>query len=177
MEQIGATLDVTNAYFENMSKEIGSILDLTNSPIGNDIAKLRSARLIDARGMQIAHAEINTEFGIEIVYEALVPGKIVIPNIHLFRDGVCAFMTWPTLLPDMRAGFYTATAWLAPHLLNEGQYIVNFGLSSWDPIEVHSDVRDRFSFNVIEDISDKSRHGFVQKLPGAVRPRLEWSFK
>ena len=72
-------------------------------------------------------------------------------------------------------GLHTAIAWIPPYLMNEGQYIVHFGLSSWDPVEVHSDVRDRFMFNVIEDISDEARHGFVQKLPGAVRPKLDWS--
>lgn len=173
----GPTTEVTKAYFENSREAIGSTLNLTEDPIGNDVARLLSARLVNPAGEQIAHTQIEHGFGIEIVYEVNMPGKAIVPNIHLFRDGTCAFMTWPTILPNSLPGLCKATAWVPPYLLNEGQYIVNFALSTWDPVQAHSDVRDRFSFNVIEDISDSSRHGFIQILPGAVRPKLEWLFE
>jgi lipopolysaccharide transport system ATP-binding protein len=28
---------------------------------------------------------------------------------------------------------------------------------------------------VIEDLHDEARHGYVHKVPGAVRPQLNWS--
>lgn len=172
---IGPTSDITKAYFETGLEALGPSLDLSSNPIGNDVSRLHSAKLINSAGSQISHAHIDCRFGIKIVYEIGVSGKTIVPNIHFFRDGTCAFMTWPRSLPTSQMGLHTAIAWIPPYLMNEGQYIVHFGLSSWDPVEVHSDVRDRFMFNVIEDISDEARHGFVQKLPGAVRPKLDWS--
>jgi hypothetical protein len=46
-----------------------------------------------------------------------------------------------------------------------------------NPVCAHFHLQDRFSFNVIEDIHSSSRQGYVQAIPGVIRPRLAWDIE
>jgi len=175
VKQIGPTAEVTNAYFDTSQGACGSQLDFTNNPQGDEIAALLTARLIDRAGNQISHAQIDAEFGIEITYEVKNVNQPVIPNLHFFQAGTCAFVTSPAVLTEQRPGFYKAIAWLPARLLNEGNYSINIAGSTMNPPRAHFHLQDSFSFQVIEDIHDPIRHGYTQKTPGAVRPLLDWT--
>jgi lipopolysaccharide transport system ATP-binding protein len=175
VKQIGPTADVTNAYFEISQGADGSQLDFTNNPQGDDIATLLAARLIDREGSQIGHAQIDAEFGIEMTYEVKNVDQPVIPNLHFFQAGTCAFVTSPAALPEVGPGLWKAIAWIPPRLLNEGNYTINIAGSTMNPPQPHFHLQDSFSFQVIEDIHDPSRQGYAQKIPGVVRPLLSWT--
>jgi lipopolysaccharide transport system ATP-binding protein len=175
VKQIGPTAEVTNAYFDTSQGACGSQLDFTNNPQGDEIAALLTARLIDRAGDQISHAQIDAEFGVEITYEIKNVNQPVIPNLHFFQAGTCAFVTSPAVLPEQMPGFYKAVAWLPARLLNEGNYSINIAGSTMNPPQAHFHLQDSFSFQVIEDIHDQSRQGYAQKIPGAVRPLLDWT--
>ena len=175
VKQIGPTTEVTNAYFDTSQGTCGSQLDFTDNPQGDDIAVLLTARLIDRTGKQISHARIDTEFGIEMTYEIKNIDQPVIPNFHFFQAGMCAFVTSPAALPEPKPGVHKAIAWLPPRLLNEGNYSINIACSTMNPPQAHFHLQDSFNFQVIEDIHDPSRQGYSQKIPGAVRPLLDWT--
>lgn len=175
VKQIGPTAEVTSAYYASSQAASGPHLDLSANPLGDEIARLISAQLIDREGNHISHANLGEPFGIQMTYELLDSRRPVIPNLHLFTAGNCAFVTSPAIMPPLQVGRHTAIAWLPPHLLNEGHYSVNIAASTMIPKRVHFHEQDHFSFQVIEDINGPSRQGYVQKIPGAVRPRLDWN--
>ena len=175
VKQIGPTSEVTNAYFDASQGTSGSELDFRDNPQGDNIAALLSARLIDRSGNPISHARIDAEFGIELAYEVRNTNQPIIPNLHFYQSGTCAFITSPNVLPEQRPGIYKAIAWLPARLLNEGNYNVNIAASTMNPVKAHFHLQDLFSFQVIEDIHDSARQGYAQKIPGAVRPALDWT--
>lgn len=175
VKQIGPTADVTNAYFDTSQGACGSELDYMDNPQGDEIAALLTARLIDRSGNPISHARIDTEFGIEMTYEVKNTDQPLIPNFHFFQAGTCAFVTSPAALPEIKTGFHKAIAWIPPRLLNEGIYSVNIAGSTMNPVKVHFHLQDSFSFQVVENVHDPIRHGYVHKVPGAVRPTLDWT--
>jgi lipopolysaccharide transport system ATP-binding protein len=175
VKQIGPTAEVTNAYFDTSQGTSGSELNFTDNPQGDDIAALLTARLIDRLGNPISHVKIDAEFGIELTYDVRNTNQPIIPNLHFFQAGTCAFVTSPNILPEQRTGFCKAIAWLPARLLNEGNYNVNIAASTMNPVTVHFHLQDLFSFQVIEDIHDSARQGYAQKIPGAVRPVLDWT--
>lgn len=175
VKQIGLTADVTNTYFEATQGRSGCQLDFTTNPQGDDITALLSVRLINREQDPISHVKIDTDCGIEMLYEVKDISQPIIPNLHFFQAGTCAFITSPTVATVSKPGFYKATAWIPPHLLNEGSYSVNIAGSTMNPVQVHFHVQDAFSFQVIEDMNAPSRHGYNQKVPGVLRPQLDWS--
>jgi len=174
IKQIGPTSEITAAYFNSNQDGSGPLLDLHASPLGDEVAQLYGARLIDDGGQTISHGRLDETFGVEITYEIGSFHQPVIPNLHFYSSGTCAFVTSPTAMPLLKPGVHRAVAWLPPGLLNAGQYTVNIAASSIDPVCVHFHLMDRFSFSVIEDLNDESRQGYVHSVPGLVRPRLQW---
>jgi lipopolysaccharide transport system ATP-binding protein len=173
---IGPTAEVTNAYFDTTTQgKQGVQLDFTANPRGDEIAVLLKTRLIDREGRQISHVRIDVAFGIEMTYMIKNTEQPVVPNLHFFHAGTCAFVTSPSFPSAQRPGTYTAIAWIPPRLLNEGHYNVNIAASTMNPPQAHFHLQDSFGFQVIEDIHDLSRQGYAQQIPGVVRPRLDWS--
>jgi lipopolysaccharide transport system ATP-binding protein len=175
---IGPTEEVTSTYFASSEQAAGSSLDLSSDPPGDEHCRLLGARLVDRSGNTLSFAYIDREIGIEMSYELgpLTVGP-VIPNFHFFITGQCAFVTSPDLLPSLAPGRHHATVWLPARLLNEGTYSVNFAATTLSPFCVHFHEQDKFCFQVIEDLHDEARHGWLHKVPGVVRPRLDWSLK
>jgi lipopolysaccharide transport system ATP-binding protein len=174
VKQIGPTAEVTAAYFNSNQDDSGPQLDLRNAPLGDDVALLHGASLVNGAGEAISHARLDTVFGIEITYELRRFDQPVIPNLHFFSAGTCAFVTSPITIPQLQPGLHKAVVWIPTGLLNAGSYDINIAASSMTPVRVHFHVMDRFSFSVLEDLNDPARHNYVQAVPGIVRPRLRW---
>jgi lipopolysaccharide transport system ATP-binding protein len=172
---IGPTERVTESYFAASNDETGTQLDFASDPPGDDQARLLSARLVNQSGEILSYVRIDEEFGVEMTYEVSDVAKPIVPNLHFFHAGQCAFVTSPDSMEVRGSGVHRATAWIPARFLNEGSYTVNLAATTIVPQCVHFHVMDRFSFQVIEDIHDSARHGYVHSVPGAVRPRLAWS--
>lgn len=176
--QIGPTESVTASYFASSEETAGSLLDLTADPPGDRFCRMVGARMVDRSGETVSYAHIDREVGIEMTYELLEPSTgPVIPNFHFFTAGQCAFITSPLPQPPASSGRHQATVWLPARFLNEGTYSVNFAATTPIPQCCHFHVQDQFCFEVIEDLHDEARHGAVHKVPGAVRPQLNWSMR
>ncbi|MCP9834414.1 ABC transporter ATP-binding protein [Cyanobium sp. Aljojuca 7A6] len=176
--QIGPTESVTASYFASSEETAGSLLDLTADPLGDQVCRMLGARMVDRSGERLSYAHIEREFGIEMTYELMQPSTgPVIPNFHFFTAGQCAFITSPLHQPPASPGRHHATVWLPSRFLNEGTYSVNFAATTPIPQCCHFHVQDQFCFDVIEDLNDEARHGAVHKVPGAVRPQLNWSLR
>jgi lipopolysaccharide transport system ATP-binding protein len=175
---IGPTDSVTASYFASSEESSASALDLSADPTGDSHCRMLAARMVNRSGESLTYAHIDREFGLEMTYELLEPSTgPVIPNFHFFTGGQCAFVTSPSQASPVESGCHRATVWLPKRLLNEGTYSVNFAATTVNPQSIHFHVQDQFCFQVIEDLHDDARQGAVNKVPGAVRPRLDWTME
>ncbi len=151
--------------------------DLDGAP-GNDVARLRSLRVVDADGEVADAVDIRRPVGIEIVF-TLLRRETVFPKLKVLDDrGDTAFNaldTDPSWLEPSEPGSYCATAWMPGNLLNEGLYTVHCSIcSSAVPrplMHANSDV----AFHVYDPAEgDSSRGVYTGQWQGPVRPLLEW---
>ncbi len=147
---------------------------------GNETARLLSVRICDANGKTSSSLDIRKNIGVEMTYEVLESGKILVPNLHFYNDqGVCIFVAhdwnsgWRNR--ERERGTYTTTAWIPGNFLAEGAVFVTAALSTYKPLIVHFVVRDAVVFHVADSLEgDSARGDYAGVLPGIVRPMLDW---
>lgn len=154
--------------------------DILTAP-GNDIVRLLAVRARTAEGKVSEAFDIRRPIKIEMEYEVLRPGHILVPNLHFFNEeGICLFASID-LDPSWRKrprpkGPYSSTAWIPGNYLSEGSLIVRAAISSLNPVLVHADVPEAISFQVVDSLDgDSARGEYAGPMPGLVRPMLRWT--
>lgn len=154
--------------------------DLRDAP-GNEIVRLRGIRVRTEDGQICESIDIRTTVGIEMEFEVIQPGHVLVPNYHFVnQDGVLVFIAneqdeqWRR--KPRPAGRYVSTAWLPGNLLAEGALIVGAAVSSMEPLKIHFFERDVVAFQVIDTMDgDSARGDYAGPMPGIVRPMLNWT--
>jgi lipopolysaccharide transport system ATP-binding protein len=148
---------------------------------GDDIVRLCSVRVKNGVGCVREAIDIRHTIGIEMEFEVLKPGHVLVPNYHFFNDeGVYLFVTIDQD-PEWRrktrpTGRFVSTAWIPGNFFAEGILAVGVAISTFDPLAVHFYERDAVSFHVIDTIDgDSARGDYGAALPGVVRPLLNWN--
>ncbi len=179
----GRSDEVVNEYLHD-SVQTGAEKhwDASDSP-GNAIVRLHSLRVIDSNSHLNSAADIRGPVGVEMTYEVLERGKVLIPNLHFYNENsVCIFVShdWNGGWRDRprEKGMYKSTVWIPGNYLAEGTVYVTAAISTYKPFEVHFVVKDAVRFNIIDDVSgDTARGDYAGILPGIVRPMLDWKTK
>jgi lipopolysaccharide transport system ATP-binding protein len=177
----GPSHDVVSAY---MSSGLGTTAerawsDPANAP-GNDIVRLRAVRVITADGHITQASDIRHRVGIEMEFEVLHGGHILVPNHHFYNEeGILAFIATehdPVWRRKPRpAGRYASTVWIPGNLLSEGTLFVGAAISTMDPVVVHFFERDAVAFQIIDSLDgDAARGDYAGPMPGVIRPLLQW---
>jgi len=151
-----------------------------NGRPGNDIVRLRGIRVRDQQGTIAEKIDIRTPVAIEMEFDVLKAGHVLIPNLHFHNEeGVNVFivsdqdLTWRRQ-PRLE-GRYKSIAWIPGNLLAEGSLIVSAAISTMDPVRVHFYERDVVAFQIVDSLDGNSARGdFAGPMPGIVRPLLEW---
>ncbi len=178
----GPSSQVVGAY---LSSGLGTTAarawpDLSAAP-GNDIVRLRAVRVCGDDGLSRDALDIRKPVGIEMEYEVLQSGYVLVPNYHFYNEeGVYSFVvreTDPAWAGRARPiGRYASTAWIPGNLLSEGTLFVGAAISTMAPVVVHFYERDAVAFQIIDSMDgDSARGEFAGPMPGVVRPLLEWS--
>ncbi|WP_298228144.1 polysaccharide ABC transporter ATP-binding protein [Gryllotalpicola sp.] len=147
---------------------------------GNDVVRLRGVRVQTRRGPVTDSAGIAEEVGVEIEYEVLAPGHILVPNLHFFNEqGTYAFVVHdsdPAWCRRPRpVGRFFSTAWIPANYLAEGTLIVGAAISTHSPLVIHVYERDAVAFNVADSFDGTTARGdYVGYMPGVVRPLVPW---
>jgi lipopolysaccharide transport system ATP-binding protein len=148
---------------------------------GDGVARLRAVRVLDKSGVRRDAIDIRKPVGIELEYEVLVSGHVLVPGFHCYTDeGTCAFISADTGAEAQNApkstGIYRSVGWMPGNFLSEGTYIIHVVLSTMDPANVNFYERDAVAFQVIDSMDgDSSRGRYAGPMPGIVRPMLEWT--
>jgi len=178
----GSAPDVVAHYLqmESGSASVREWPDPTTAP-GDDLARLRSVRVVGEERRSLDAADIRRPVGIEIRFEVLRHGEPVFPKIKLLdSQGDVAFNALDTRDrwdEPTQPGEYVATAWIPGNLLSEGLYTVDVNICSLGGPKFvpHAIASDAVSFNVQDPVEgDSARGRYAGALRGAVRPLLEW---
>jgi lipopolysaccharide transport system ATP-binding protein len=151
----------------------------TNRP-GDDVARLHSVRVCNGEGTSIGYVDIRRPIGVQMEFEILKSGHVVVPNYRFFNEsGVCLFVSAERDTPWQHqcrpVGRHLSTAWIPGNFLAEGTLIIDAALTTPDPLVVHVFERDVLAFQVIDSLNGGSARGeFGGTLPGVVRPILQW---
>jgi lipopolysaccharide transport system ATP-binding protein len=153
--------------------------DLAKAP-GNDIVRLCSVRVRSPEGHTIESLDIRRPVGVEMVYQVLKSGSVLVPNFHFYNgEGVCVFIAQdndPFWRRKPRpVGRYVSTAWIPGNYLAEGTLIVGAAVSTHNPVIVHCFERDAVAFQVVDSFDgDSARGDYRGPMAGIVRPILKW---
>jgi lipopolysaccharide transport system ATP-binding protein len=154
--------------------------DLSKAP-GSSVVRLRAVRVRTEDGQITEAIDIRQPVGIEMEFEVLKPGHVLVPNYHFFNEeGVYVFVASDVDSVWRRrrrpAGHFVSTAWIPGNFLSEGSMIVGTAISTMDPVIVHFYERDAVAFQVIDSLDgDSARGDYAGPMPGVVRPLLRWT--
>ena len=147
---------------------------------GNDIARLCSVRVRSEDGKVVDVIDIRRPIQIEMEYEVLKAGHILVPNFHFYTEtGACIFVASdhdPQWMRGRRpVGRYVSSMWVPGNFLADGRVVVGAALSTMEPVVVHFDQRSAVVFDVIDSFDgDSARGDYRGPIPGFVRPLLKW---
>ena len=149
---------------------------------GNEVVRLRSARVRTVEGQTTDTFDIRRPVGIEIEYDVLESGHVLIPNYHVRNsDGLQVFSV-QDVASEWRhrprpAGRYTSTAWIPGNFLAAGILSVDVGVSTHVPlVMVHAMADGAVAFDVVDHFGgDAVRGDYRGEYPGVVRPMVDWT--
>ncbi|HEX8423403.1 MAG TPA: ABC transporter ATP-binding protein [Pyrinomonadaceae bacterium] len=156
--------------------------DRSKAP-GNEVARLRRVRVHDAEGRTTDAIDIRQPVGLEMEFEVLQGGYVLVPNFGLYNEeGVLLFIAIdsdPAWRDKARTvGRHTSTAWVPGNFFAEGSLTVNAAVSTFEPVFVHAGETEAVAFQVVDSMDgDSARGGFAGVLPGVIRPLLRWENK
>jgi lipopolysaccharide transport system ATP-binding protein len=149
---------------------------------GNEALRLRSARVRTRDGETASGLDIREAVGIEVTYDVLEAGHVMIPNYHFVnQDGLHLFSIQDVESEWRRrprpVGQYTSTAWIPGNFLAAGPVSVDIAVSSHVPlVRVHALVQAALEFEVIDRFDgDGVRGDYMGEYPGVIRPMVDWT--
>ena len=154
--------------------------DLSKAP-GNDVVRLRAVRVRTEDGVIAEALDIRRPFGIDIEYQVLKSGYVLVPSLRFFNeDGVHLFTTFDAdpawRLRPRPTGHYVSTAWIPGNLLAEGTLLVGALVNTFDPPIVHVHEPEAVAFQVIDSLEgDAARGDYAGRMRGVMRPLLQWA--
>lgn len=153
--------------------------DASQAP-GGEIVRLRAMRVKNEDGQVTDVIDIRKPVGIEMEYEVLKSGYVLLPHYYFFNgEGIKAFTSMDND-PNWRkrhrpAGRYVSTAWIPGNLLSEGTMYVEPVILTLEPLIKQAYAKNAVAFQVVDNHDgDSARADWVGKLSGVIRPMLKW---
>ena len=177
----GQTHDVTGAYMgEGWQTTPERTWHNRESAPGDGTVRLRNVRVLSQDGKTTGTFDVRWPVGIEIDFEVVEAGHVVVPNAHFTNDqAIPLFVSLDSdpqwfRLPRPR-GRFTSTVWIPANYLSEGGILVSVALTTLDPWRIHCHESDVVAFQVVDEMTGDSVRGDYQgNLPGVIRPSLTW---
>lgn len=148
---------------------------------GDTIARLRAARVLNARGEVSETIDIAQPMFIEIEYEFLGGNVDCVAAFHVVNEmGVTLFASGDFANPRWKAtprtpGVVRSTCQIPAHFFAEGRMAVLVAVCSYNPDVVHALESDALAFVVVDQTEGTGVRGHaVSTWPGVVRPMLQW---
>ena len=180
----GPTSDVVRRYLEAGSGKTSERIWATpDEAPGDDVAKLKSIRIIAKRGDTADEIDVREPIDVEVEYWSKDPGNLhPSTNVHFYNDdGVCLFINndWNNKVfwarEPGRNVIVRSTCHIPANFLAEGRVIVTAAVSTFNPLIAHAVEYDAVAFQMVDrSDGDGVRGVYANEWPGVVRPMLEW---
>lgn len=179
----GPTHEVVRAYLEtDMGRTSCRSWEPSTAP-GDDVARLRSVRVVTERGDPGNEIDIRESIQIETVYSSAEPGSFrPMVILHFYNDeGTCLFVANDSVNRQWRRtprtrGIVRSAVRIPGNFLAEGRVTVTAEVTSNDSAIVHAREVDAIAFQVVDRSDGDGARGEYSRLwPGAVRPMLDWT--
>ena len=173
---------VASTYSNSVANVTGvrEWLDPTKAPRG-DVTRLRAVRVRTDDGRITDSVDIRQPIGIEMEFEVLKPGYVLMPALHFYNEEGIRVFPSHDVDPAWRKrprpkGCYRSTVWIPGNFLSEGVLSVTASIDALNPLN-HQFYEDNIlSFHVLDSCDGESARGdWGGALEGAVRPLLKWS--
>jgi len=152
--------------------------ELETAP-GSEICRIRRIRTTNMAGNDIVAADVSERFIVEIVFDVMVGGYLLVPNFHFFNEeGQCLFVA-QDLEPAWRGkprpvGRYCCRLFIPENLMTEGRLSIGGAVTSFAPFCVHGYAQDAIGIMIEDACSPQGARGdYIGQLPGVVRPLFE----
>jgi lipopolysaccharide transport system ATP-binding protein len=152
--------------------------DLSHAP-GSEICRIRRICAKDEEGKDINTVNVSAQFVIEMVFDVLVGGHVLVPNLHFFNEQGLYLFIAQDLDPVWRAkarpaGRFYCRFIIPGNFLTEGRLSIGGAVTSFNPFFVHGYARDAIGI-VTEESSNplNARGDYLGSIPGVVRPLLK----
>ncbi|MDA8090757.1 MAG: polysaccharide ABC transporter ATP-binding protein [Nitrospiraceae bacterium] len=155
-------------------------LDMSEAP-GGDIVRLRAIRVITEDGQVSGTFDIGKTVGVELEYQVLKGGHILLPVLHFYNDEDILAFESNDIDPAWRrkqrpAGLWKSTVWIPGNFMSEGTIFITPAMVTLDPVNGQFHERKVVSFRVIENRKlDSARGDWPGKIASVVRPMLKWT--
>jgi len=180
----GTPHDIVSTY---MTSDIGvqparEWRDQADAP-GLDVARLRAIRFVSRSGNAIGHTDIRENFGIQMEYDVLTGGHILLPHLYIYDDeGLLLFGTldqdpewWRRPRPE---GRYTSTVWIPGNYLQAGMIFVSCAVLSRSNDKSQFYEKQIIGLSILDNMGEGTARGdWGGQMLGAVRPALNWETK
>jgi lipopolysaccharide transport system ATP-binding protein len=143
--------------------------------------RLRAVRVRNESGEVSDAIDIRQAIGIEVEYEVLQSGHVLLPNCRFFNEeGTLAFTSADCSAEWRRSpkqvGTYTSVLRVPGNFLAEGSLSVSVAINTMDPLIFHAFEENAVAFQVIDSMDGNTARGdYAGPMPGVVRPLLDWS--
>jgi lipopolysaccharide transport system ATP-binding protein len=177
----GPSNDVISSYlFSGSGIEASREWPEPESAPGGRFVRLRAVRVRTEDGLVTATVDIRKPVSLEMEYEVLEVGKVLLPHFVLKNEkGDHVFVTvdqdnnWRR--QPRPKGRYLSTAMIPGNLLAEGVLRVDCNLFTLNPDVLQFNARNAVSFHVVDSMAgDSARGDWAKNMPGVVRPLLKW---
>lgn len=169
----GQARKVTSSYLQNWIPSSTEVTyeDKASAP-GNDMLRLRHARIRPVRESAMGQITVRTPFVVEFEYWKMIDQGTLELGVKVFDEhGTLLFCTWWPGDRPVPAGLLRSWFVVPGDLLNTGTHRIHLE-AYLGPMEVIS-LDDLLVFEVHD--TDDLRHMYHEDWPGAVRPNLEWT--
>jgi lipopolysaccharide transport system ATP-binding protein len=180
----GDASDVVRTYLESgLGTSAAREWSVEEAP-GDDVARLRSVRVIDGDGGVSDQIDIAQPVKIEVTYWSYSSARQLGPTVtlkFLNEEGVVLFASTDMVRQDWyeserRPGIVRTVCTIPGHFLAEGQITVEVILASIRPRATHWIEPDVVAFNISDSTKGEGVRGPITfDWPGVVRPMLDWN--
>jgi lipopolysaccharide transport system ATP-binding protein len=155
--------------------------DSSTAP-GDAVVRLRRVRVCTEDGKTVAAVDIRRPVGIEITYDVLTPGYILVPHVKFFNEARVHLFDVLELNPEWRrkprpARRFVSTAWIPGNFFSEGSLILSVGINTHIPVgAIHVEQSDVVAFTVVDSLTgDTARGDYTGPWSGLMRPIVNWT--
>lgn len=175
----GRTFDVVMSYYTSgvSSPSYFEYSDSEKKP-GDEFVQLLSGAVLDQQSNVATEFDLSESVKIKMRFKVIKKDTLkLVPNFHFHTgNGTYAFTSGLRDAEVLEVGEYTTECSVPGNLLNDDAYFVGLAITSLERgVKVHFYEQSVLSFVVKDDLED--RQGYSGRIPGVVRPVLEWKIE